>query len=292
MAKRILVLCNREKVAGNPGARALLEELIASGHAVDVRESLHDQAPILARSADLAIVLGGDGTLLGAARMLAGAEIPVVGVNLGHLGFLTEFSVEDFRDYLPDILNEKLLTLPRMMLDVRVCRGGEHICFSSPAMNEVAILAGEPFRMIELAVQRNSTTVCTFLGDGLVLATPTGSTAYTLSAGGPILEPGMEAIAVTPVAPHSLSIRPLVVGVTHTITVTPLRVNPGTTASIDGQIGCPLIAGDVVQVSRSRHSLLVVQNPRWPFFQMLMTKLQWGRSPHHGDGLPHEAERS
>ena len=279
--KRILVLCNRTKLRQADPTDDLLAELRQNAQ-VEVQEvSEQSTGPIAAGSADVALSLGGDGTFLGAARRLADANIPIVGVNLGRLGFLTEFSVADLREHLQGILAGKLTILRRMLLEVRVCRGSEKACFTSPAMNEVAIVAGEPFRMIELSVQRNSEHVCTFSGDGLVLATPTGSTAYTLSAGGPILEPSLDAIAVTPVAPHSLSMRPLVVNAEHTVSVTPLRSNVGTRASIDGQITFPLLEGDVVEVKRGRHRLPVVQNPRWPFFQTLMTKLQWGRSPHH-----------
>jgi NAD+ kinase len=214
---------------------------------------------------------------------LAAAEIPVVGVNMGRLGFLTEFSVDDFCANAEEILAGRMTTVPRMMLDVRVRRVGRE-CFQSPAMNEVSILAGEPFRMIELSVSHLNVEVCTFFGDGLILASPTGSTGYTLSAGGPILMPGMRAIAMTPVAAHTLAIRPVVVPAEDPILVTPLQANPGTAASIDGQVRCPLHTGDVVEVRPYPSSLWVVQNPDWPFFRTLMSKLQWGRGPHHPAG--------
>jgi len=250
-------------------------------------------------AADVAIVLGGDGTFLGAARRLVGSGIPVVGVNMGRMGFLTEFSAEDFYARIEDILRIELPTdgdpvsaeeiragriaaVPRMMLAVRVRRGGE-VCFESPAMNEVGIQAGEPFRMIELNVRHNGVDVCTFVGDGLILATPTGSTAYTLSAGGPIVMPAMRAMAMTPVAPHSLSVRPVVMTAEYPVHVTPLQTNPGTTASIDGQVRFGLREQDVVEVRAAEHDLWVVQNPGWPFFRTLMTKLKWGENPHRVD---------
>lgn len=277
--KRILVLTNQPQQRLLEGVDPLVEELRQHGDVVDIADAtLCDALP--AEAADIAVVFGGDGTFLGAARRLAMSRIPLVGVNMGRLGFLTEFSVEEFRHQLPAILDGRLPTLPRMMLQVDICRNGKP-CFSSPAMNEVSIVAGEPFRMIELSVQSNGTHVCTFMGDGLILATPTGSTGYTLSAGGPILEPSMDAIAVTPVAAHSLSIRPIVMNADHTVTVVPLQANPGTSASIDGQVRSQLAQGDVIEVSRSQHSLSVVRNPQWPFYRRLSTKLQWGRSPHH-----------
>ncbi|NQU77053.1 MAG: NAD(+)/NADH kinase [Planctomycetes bacterium] len=279
-AKRILVLYGGSRTQSNEIIAPVLALLRDLAEVVDVTEASSGD-PITPGFADIAVVLGGDGTFLGAARRLLGSGIPVVGVNMGRLGFLTEFSTDDFGVRTRAILAGELVTLPRMMLDVLVSRAGK-VCFASCAMNEVSILAGEPFRMIELSVRHNDVDVCTFVGDGLILATPSGSTGHTLSAGGPILMPGMRAMVMTPVAAHTLSIRPLVMDAEHTIEVRPLRSNPGTTASIDGQLRCRLVEGDVVQVCASAHSLPLVQNPDWPFFRTLMTKLQWGRSPHHG----------
>jgi len=277
--KCVLVLRGEAPSVSPEHVETVLKRLRELVEVVDVTDARAGQA-IHRGDADMAVVLGGDGTFLGAARRLAASEIPVVGVNMGRMGFLTEFSVEDFLSHASGILAGEFKTLPRMMLDVKV-RRDDRVCFSSPAMNEVSILAGEPFRMIELSVRHNAADVCTFMGDGLVLATPTGTTGYTLSAGGPILMPGMQAVTVTPVAAHSLAIRPVVMTPAGGIVVTPHQVNPGTTASIDGQIRCPLRGGDVVEVDTDPTSLWVVQNPEWPFFRTLMTKLHWGRSPHH-----------
>ncbi len=279
--KRVLVLKGRTSAITPDLADPIIARLREATQDVYVTDS-RDLTPIEADAADIAVVLGGDGTFLGAARRLGRSGIPVVGINMGRMGFLTEFSPAEFNTHFHAILTGKLTALPRMMLEVCVRREGK-ICFQSPAMNEVSIVAGEPFRMIELAVRHNEVDVCTFVGDGLVLATPTGSTAYTLSAGGPILMPGMQAIAMTPVAAHSLSIRPVVMTTEHPIHVTPLQANPGTTASIDGQIQCGLVRGDTVEIIASENKLLVVQNPAWPFFRTLMTKLKWAHSPHHHD---------
>jgi NAD+ kinase len=244
---------------------------------VEVASDVGD-APIGPGSADMVVVLGGDGSFLGAARRLAQSKIPVVGVNLGRLGFLTEFNPKDFFDLMGDILAGKLTALPRMMLNVTVCRGARP-CFSSPAMNDVSIVAGEPFRMIELNVRHREVEVCTFLGDGLIVSTPSGSTAYTLSAGGPILMPSMQAMVMTPLAAHNLYIRPVVLTSEYAVQIRPLRANPGTTASIDGQLRCPLAVGDIIEVVASQNYLWVVQNPRWPFFRTLRTKMNWGANP-------------
>ncbi len=273
---RFLVLCNQ---ACPPQRSDELLRCLKSGGDVELEDARHTEA-IAAGRADWAVVLGGDGTFLSAARRLVDADIPVIGVNMGRLGFLTEFSAAECCTHLPGILAGQLSVRSRMMLRVTIHRDGK-VCFASPAMNEVSLLAGEPFRMIELRVEHNSTPVCQFFGDGLILATPTGSTGYTLSAGGPIIVPSLEAISMTPVAPHSLSIRPLVMRADHAVTAIPVRANPGTTASIDGQVACPLQAGDRVEAVRHPHGLAVVQNPDWPFFRRLSTKLHWGQSPHH-----------
>ena len=287
MTSRVLVLHDRSNEISAGFVQPILAELQDLAESVEVADA-RTNGPIAPDMADVAVVLGGDGTFLGAARRLAGSEIPVVGVNMGRLGFLTEFSMEDFHTHVRAILAGELTRMPRMMLTVRVRRSrqaGAGVRFESPAMNEVSILAGEPFRMIELSVRHNDVDVCKFLGDGLILSTPTGTTGHTLSAGGPILMPGMQAVTMTPVAAHILSIRPVVMTADHPIRVMPLRVNAGTTVSVDGQIHCPLCSGDVVEVIASASHLLVVQNPNWPFFRTLMTKLQWGRSPHHtGNG--------
>ncbi len=280
-SKRILVLCGRPTAASPAQAESFIERLRAMADVVDVVHIDGDD-PIDPVSTDMAIVLGGDGTFLGAARRLAGTDIPIVGVNMGRLGFLTEFSTDEFATHAEAILSGSVEAMPRMMLQVHIRRGGD-LVFSSPAMNEVSILAGEPFRMVELSLTHSGVDVGAFFGDGLILATPTGSTGYTLSAGGPILMPGMRAIAMTPVAAHSLSIRPVVATADQPIVVRPLQINPGTTVSIDGQVQYPLVIGDAVEVRAAEHDLWVVQNPDRPFFGTLRTKLQWGRSPHHSE---------
>jgi NAD+ kinase len=281
ITKHALILCGQTRAANAGQVDAFVRHVRSLVAEVTIDDADAPE-PIAAAAADIAIILGGDGTFLGAARRLAASRIPVVGVNMGHLGFLTEFNTREFAHHAESILGDGLTALPRMMLRVRICRG-EAVCYEGPAMNDVSIQAGEPFRMIELNVRHAGVDVCTFFGDGLILATPSGSTGYTLSAGGPILMPGMRAIAMTPVAAHSLSIRPVVAAADGPIVVTPLRSNPGTAASIDGQRHCPLSQGDRLEVTAHKPDLLVVQNPDRPFFGTLMSKLHWGRSPHHED---------
>jgi len=166
-----------------------------------------------------------------------------------------------------------------MMLQVRTLGGPKD--FGSLAANDVAIAAGAPFRMIELRVVQDVEEIATYLGDGVVVATPTGSTGHSLSAGGPILAPSVQAIVITPTAPHSLSMRSIVVAADVPISITATRLNPGTTLVIDGQVCTPLTDGQIVEIRRASCNARIIPHPGRTFFQRLTTKLQWGRSPHH-----------
>lgn len=277
--KRIAIVVNTDK----PGAAEQVEKLrpwlSERAEIVGVAGS-YDAPPEQFASADLCVVFGGDGTLLAAARALSGAGVPLLGVNLGKLGFLADFSVEHFRKHLDDVLAGRVRPIERMMLEVRrFCDGDEE--FYSPAANDLAIAAGPPFRMIDLNVARGDDDIARYLGDGLVVATPTGSTGYNMSVGGPILEPGLDALAITPIAPHTLSLRPLVVGGDEPVRIKAGRVNDGTMLIIDGQVCSSLTAGDVVEVRRSPAPSQIVPHPGRSFFSTLSSKLHWGRSPHH-----------
>ena len=245
---------------------------------VDSRSS----EPLTEAGAELCIVFGGDGTLLEAARRVAPAGIPLLGVNMGKLGFLADFNVEHLRKHLDDILAGKVKPIERMMLEVHTVGAGA--AFDSLAANDVAVVAGEPFRMIELQVVQGSEEIATYLGDGVVVATPTGSTGYNLSAGGPILDPAIEAIVITPVAAHTLAMRPIVLAADAPIAVTCSRVNPGTTLLIDGQIAHPLNEGQTVEIRRARCSARIIPHPGRSFFRRMTNKLMWGHSPHHPQG--------
>ncbi len=231
-------------------------------------------------NADLCVIFGGDGTLLSVGRSLAGTDMPMLGVNMGKLGFLAEFTVEHLQKHFDEILSGKVKPVERMRLEVCVS-SCDKPNFCSPATNDVAISAGEPFRMIDLQVSQGQTQISRYLGDGLVVSTPTGSTGYNMSAGGPIMEPTLDAMAITPIAPHTLSVRPIVVQPELTVRITAMRVNPGTNMMIDGQISCGLCDGDTVEVSRAKKPMLLIPHPGKSFFETLTKKLYWGRSPHH-----------
>ncbi len=241
-----------------------------------------DTPPAEAQKADICVVFGGDGTLLAAARQLAGLEVPLLGVNMGKLGFLAEFNVEHLQKHFDDILSGKIKPTHRMMLEVCVKSCEKH-SFSSPVANDIAISAGEPFRMIDLNVTQGENQIAQYLGDGVVISTPTGSTGYNMSAGGPIIEPTINAVSITPVAPHSLSMRPIVTRPDQPIRVTATQVNPGSAVIVDGQVVSGFCEKDIIEVTHPKYDALIIPHPGRSFFSTLSDKLQWGKSPHHKD---------
>lgn len=234
---------------------------------------------------DFAIVFGGDGSIISTARNLSGASIPLVGVNVGKLGFLAEFSVGELKDYFPLLSSGAVPIHKRMMLKSTVFGAdqgnGRVQKFSSAAVNDLFIAAGPPFRAIELQIFVDGQPLAGCVSDGLIISTPTGSTAYNLSAGGPILSPEVEALVITPICPHSLSFRPIVLKADSTIEVIGLRVNEGTTVSIDGQISLKLAADEVVRVERDDSGFLIVSNPIRSQWDTLATKLRWAEKPKY-----------
>ncbi len=229
---------------------------------------------------DFAVVFGGDGSIISAARSLNQSNVPVIGVNLGKLGFLAEFSVSELKDFFPSLTSGKAHIEKRMMLSCRVLSDNKEK-FRSVAVNDVFIAAGPPFRMVELKVLVDGQPLAGCVSDGLVISTPTGSTAYNLSAGGPILSGKMEAMVITPICPHSLSFRPIVINADSRVDVFGVRVNEGTTVSIDGQISLRLSVDDVVRVERERSDFLIVNNPLRTHWDTLAAKLSWAEKPKY-----------
>lgn len=232
------------------------------------------------RDGDFAVVFGGDGTIISAARQLSQMSIPVIGVNLGKLGFLAEFSVSELKQYFDDIIAGKTRTEKRMMLSCEVFSESKSK-FSSSAINEICITSGEPFGMIELKMSVDGQSLASCASDGLIISTPTGSTAYNLSAGGPILSSNMEGMVITPICPHSLSFRPIVIKAESLVEVVGLRVNKGTTVSVDGQVSTGLSLGDIVRVKRGKGEFLIVNNPLRTQWDTLATKLSWAEKPKY-----------
>lgn len=274
-------------ILGNLAKEGVGEQIDALGdwfaERVDVLavQDTREPPPPGAYQAQLCVVFGGDGTLLSAARTLAGAGVPMLGVNMGKLGFLAEYTVEHLQKHFEAILAGEVQPTHRTMLEVSLLEPDGASSFCSLAANDVAISAGPPFRMIDLLVQQGDQPIARYLGDGLVVATPTGSTGYNMSAGGPILEPTLDAIAITPIAPHSLSMRPIVARTDQPLRIGATRVNPGSAILVDGQISMPLKAGQTVAARRAAVALRIIPHPGRTFFGTLSSKLQWGRSPHH-----------
>ena len=277
--KKILIFANFDK----PGVAEQVETLRPwfDRHAdVLAVQPAGSPASDDACGADLCVVLGGDGTLLAAARTLADSSVPLLGVNMGKLGFLAEFNIEHMKKHFGDIIAGRIKPTERIMLQVQLTGCKQH-SFRSSAANDVAITAGRPFRMIDLHVAQGGEHIAQYLGDGVVIATPTGSTGYNMSAGGPIMAPTLDAITITPIAPHSLSMRPIVVRTDRPIRITAARLNEGSSVIIDGQVSTELCDGDVLEVSRASAPMRLFPHPGRAFFDTLTTKLQWGRSPHH-----------
>jgi NAD+ kinase len=230
---------------------------------------------------DVIVAFGGDGTLLDAAGAVAhsSADVPVLGVNLGHLGFLTEVNRGELASALSAMLAGATRTETRLLLHGRVMRRGE-IAFERLALNDVVVTRGALSRMIEIDVTVDGREVCHVKADGLILATATGSTAYNLSAGGPIVHPAVDAFVLTPIAPHTLTNRPLVLPAAATVTMRPL-IEPLVTdivATFDGQHGVPLETDDAVVIARAPRVLHLLRVSARTHFDMLREKLKWGNS--------------
>jgi len=236
------------------------------------------------KNCDFAVVFGGDGSIISVARNLSQASVPIIGVNLGKLGFLAEFSVAEFKEFFIDVVSGKIPVEKRMLLSCKVFSSSNQSKekFSSVAVNDVFITTGPLHRMIELKVAVDGqSAVGGLVGDGLIIATPTGSTAYNLSASGPILTSSMQAMVITPICPHSLSFRPIVISADSTVEVFCVRVSSGTTISIDGQDSLRLSVGDIVRVEREKSDFLVVNNPLRTRWDTLAAKLGWAETPKY-----------
>jgi NAD+ kinase len=223
------------------------------------------------------LVLGGDGTLLAAARVAAAKGIPILPINMGSLGFLTSFMLEELYPALEDIFAGRLTISERVMLHVELERGGKTVDKQS-VLNEVVINKGALARMIELELIIDNDFVCRYRADGLIVASPTGSTAYSLSAGGPIVHPAVESFVITPICPHTLSDRPVVVRDTSIIEA---KLSVGTESvflTLDGQKGIPLQPTDRVRISRAQQLLKLIQTPNKSYFEILRNKLKWGEA--------------
>jgi len=231
----------------------------------------------LAEEAQLLLVLGGDGTLLAAARLAAPRGVPILPINLGSLGFLTSFTRDELYPALEETLAGRHAVSERVLLQAELLRNGK-VVESHLALNDAVINKGVLARMIELELEIDGDFVCRYRADGLIVATPTGSTAYSLSAGGPIVHPGVGAFLITPICPHTLSDRPLVVQDSSRIEMSFPGNNEAVFLTMDGQTGIEMHAKDHIRVTKAVPRLKLIQPPRKTYFEILRSKLKWGET--------------
>jgi NAD+ kinase len=248
-------------------------ERFLRGKGLDV---LRDEEAI-AKGAELVVVLGGDGTLIHASRVVAGRAVPILGINMGSLGFMTEVPQSELYPALESVLAGKGTVSQRRKLRVHLHRGGKDGPpeLDGEVLNDAVIAKGALSPMVELDTSFGGAYVTTYRADGVIVATPTGSTAYSLAANGPILFPTMSGVVIAPICPHTLTQRPIVVPDDQTINIVLLNEVPAF-LSMDGQTGVSLGRGDRVQVKQSPGRVLLVRNPKLDFFGILRAKLRWG----------------
>jgi NAD+ kinase len=283
MIKKVGIIAKRNAPEAIDASRKLMAWLKSRGIEVILDETLTNQ---LTEEEDtfseagfaqvaLLVVLGGDGTLLSAARLIGNGEVPILGVNVGGLGFLSAFSLDELYPILERILAEDYETEKRMMLTTSVERKGGILARYS-VLNDVVINKAAIARMIDLETSIDEHYLTMFKADGLIVSTPTGSTAYSMAAGGPIVVPSLHTIMLTPICPHTLTNRPILVHDSAEIKVTIKSQNEDIYLTFDGQVGQSLQAEDVIKIRKSEHTVQLVKSPFKDYFEVLRTKLRWG----------------
>ena len=277
---RIGVVGNR----GYPELASFLDRLMhaapGAGATLVFEPGLHELVPRSERmdadtAIDALVTLGGDGTFLRGARALDGRELPILGVNLGRLGFLTACGGDDAEDALRRFARGDYVAEPRMMLEAQLSRSGVSL-ESWFSLNDVVLHAGGKARVIRLVIDANGERIASYAADGLILATPTGSSAYSLSSGGPIVHPELESIVLTPISPHTLTVRPLLLAPSTTVS---LRVEDEASEqliTVDGQESAEFVYGDVLTVRRAPRRVMLVRFPETTFFARMRHKMGWG----------------
>jgi NAD+ kinase len=277
----------------SPVAQRLRVFLLGAGQRPEVRAEVDRLRPTIERcadivrtdftgtedlaniEADLAIVLGGDGTILRAAHQMGARQIPVAAVNLGKLGFLANMMPAELPQVLTEFSAGMLRVIEHLMFEATIFRG-EKVIARQIGLNETVIQAGTPFTLIDVNLYVDADLVTTYSCDGLIISTPVGSTAYSLSAGGPILRKHLQAFVVTPLSPHTLTMRPVVDSADCVYEMVVERPNPGTSVVIDGWVACRLEPGDRVRVQRAAPRFKLVSNPGHTYYRSLREKLGWG----------------
>ncbi|MFG0330232.1 MAG: NAD(+)/NADH kinase [Phycisphaerales bacterium] len=285
MPKRVVLVSNLRR----PAIQSMLPDFqswLADRAEIIAEFDSRSEDPIGDLHPDLAVVLGGDGTILSQARRFVDAEIPLLGVNLGRLGFLAEFDLDSLMTSAASIFDHEPLPIQeRVMIEALVFGEGEGAEDDGAArerlvaLNDIVITSGRPFRMIELSLFLEGQETPLIQGDGLIVSTPIGSTGYSVSAGGSIISPDLDCLAITPIAAHSLAFRPIVVKSNCPIEIIVRECNPGTTLVADGQILAGLQVGDRVAVRRYPKLVKLVANPASNYWRTLMRKLHWAAPP-------------
>lgn len=276
--RSVVLYCNEEKAEALRWVKSVAKLFKAQGVRVWLGgvPGMHHRLPM----ADLAIALGGDGTMLRAARLLAPHSIPLLGINAGGLGFLSATDADHLRRHIPSILNGKFELEDRWMISVEIFKGSKRIFGPHIALNDCVIRCGDQARAITLKASCSKLFVANYFGDGLIVSTPTGSTAYALAAGGPVVDPRLDAFLVAPICPHTLTQRPLIIPAKYPVSVRLVQRNrndkPQTLVSLDGQVGCRLPLNAEVIISRYEKPFRLLVNPERSYFEVLRGKLKWG----------------
>lgn len=286
---RVAILGNGAKSEVPPEAERLAEAVKGRAELALVGIDLASDTNLSRLEADVALVLGGDGTVLHTARRMEDRPTPVLGINVGRLGFLAELTPQGFLDRLGDLADRRYTVENLLTLDCTLApRKGPTRTFRG--LNDVVLRAAPLFHLLEIGLSIDGESVMTYRGDGLILATPVGSTAHSLSAGGPILPPNAAMFVVTPICAHTLTQRPLVDDATHKVyEMVPLGEGIATMLVIDGQVQAPITCGDRVIVRRGKAPFPMVRLPGYSFYRTLRDKLGWGATPP-GDRGAHSSE--
>ncbi len=277
---RILVLGDERKGHVTAQVHAVAERLRVQGHEVDV--DLARTSSLAERRADLVVVFGGDGSILAAARRMGGNQLPTLGVNLGRLGFLTAFGDDEADLGIERALRGELVEEPRLMFECRVERADGSVEPEVLCLNDVVLSRGPDCGMATILARRPDRELATYTGDGLIVATPVGSTAYSLAAGGPVLSPRLEALVLTPLAPHTLTLRPLVLPVGGGLRLRIIETGGGDDGchlSVDGQVSLEVRVGDEVVIEPSPHGFRHLTRGPASFFATLREKFGWSSAP-------------
>jgi NAD+ kinase len=285
LIKKVGIVANIAKEKSSEYTASLREWMLKQGIEVYLEEGIAAKigcVPGVEKSrlwtlVDLIVVFGGDGTILRTARLVRDRDVPIVGINLGVFGYLTEVNLDEMYSAMEVILAGDFQVEKRMMLDVEIQGGGEPFR-EGTVLNDVVINRGNLSRIVELETMVDGRYLTTFKADGLIIATPTGSTAYSMAAGGPIVFPDLNSIIINPICPHTLTNRPVILPQEAVIRVSLCALEQGATVTLDGQVSFTVKFGDSVTIRKSRYVTSLVSSPHRDYLEILRTKLGWGGS--------------